>query len=125
MRHPLLRPLLAIEFLLAVQASFALWSNVGGESHLTLVFWPWKLGISLGAAALVVAMTAALVRSDGVIDRRVLALASILFIVMLVAGALSYSAHLNEPVDDEQDDESESTTTSAQRGRPGAPFPSS
>ena len=111
MRHPLLRPILVIEFLVALQASFTLWSHVGGQYHLTLVFWPWKLGIGLGAATLVVAMTAALVQNDGEIGRRVLSLASMLVVVMLAAGALSYYAHLNEPADDDQDDESGSTTS--------------
>ena len=113
MRHPLLRPILVIEFLLALQASFTLWSQVGGEYHLTLVFWLWKLGIGLGAATLVVAMTATLVQNDGKISRRVLSLASILLIVMLAAGALSYYAHLNEPADDDEDDESGSTFSAA------------
>jgi hypothetical protein len=114
MRHPLLRPIFVIEFLVALQASFALWSQVGGEYHLGLVFWPWKLGMGLGAATLVVAITATLVRNDGQIDRRVVSLASILVIVMLAAGALSYYAHLNEPADDDQNDESGATAASAQ-----------
>ena len=117
MRHPLLRPILVIEFLLALQASFTLWSHVGGPYHLTLVFWPWKLGIGLGAATLVVAMTAMLVQSDGVICRRVLALALMLVVVMLVAGALSYDAHLNEPEDDDRDDEPGSTTVKLEQTR--------
>ena len=120
MRHPLLRPILVIEFLLALQASFTLWSHVGGAYHLTLVYWPWKLGIGVGAATLVVAMTATLVHTDGAISRRVLSLASMLVIVMLAAGALSYYAHLNEPAGDDQDDESGSTTVSAQPTRRGA-----
>lgn len=115
MRHPLFAPLLAIEFLLAIQASFTLWSQVGGEYHLTLVFWPWKLGIGLAAATLVVAITAALVQNHGVFSRRVLSLASILVVVMLAAGALSYDAHLNEPAGDEEDDESTSATHHARR----------
>ena len=119
MRHPLLRPLLVIEFLLALQVCFTLWSHVGGEYHLTLVFWPWKLGIGLGAATLVVAMTAALVQDDGEIGRRVLSLAVMLVIVMLAAGALSYSAHLNEPADDNQDDEPGATMFSAHHARQG------
>lgn len=111
MRHPLLRPLLALEFLLALQTSFTLWSHVGGEYHLTLVFWLWKLGIGLGAAMLVVAITATLVQHDGAISRRVLSLASVLVVVMLAAGALSYHAHINEPAGDDQDDESESASS--------------
>ena len=125
-RHPLLRPILVIEFLLALQASFTLWSQVGGEYHLTLVFWLWKLGIGLGAATLVVALTATLVQNDGEMSRRVLSLASILVIMMLAAGALSYYAHLNEPADDDRDDESGSTISAASHSAGGRrPFGSS
>jgi hypothetical protein len=118
MRHPLLRPLLAVEFLVALQAAFTLWSQVGGEYHLSLVFWPWKLGIGLAAAALVVVITATLVQQDGVMSRRVLALVSLLAVLMLAAGALSYDAHLNEPADDEQDEESTSATHHARQTGP-------
>ena len=71
------------------QTSFTLWSQVWGGDYLSLAFWLWKLGIGLGAAALVVAMTATLVQNDERIRRRVLSLASILVIMMLAAGELS------------------------------------
>ena len=97
---------------------------MGAPYHLTLVFWPWKLGIGLGAATLVVAMTATLVQNDGAISRRVLALVLMLVILMLAAGALSYDAHLNEPADDDRDDEPGSTTVklhhARERSEPGA-----
>jgi hypothetical protein len=58
MRKRLLRPFLIIEYLIAVQVLFTLWSEVGGQYHLDLMFWPWKLVLVLVAATLIVAMTA-------------------------------------------------------------------
>ena len=69
MDNRLLRPLLIVEFLIAVQAIFTIWSEVGGQYHLDLMFWPWKLGIGLASAALIVAITANLVRNEGRITR--------------------------------------------------------
>src|SRR5579863_7861500 len=76
MDNRFLRPLLIVEFLIALEAIFTLWSEVGGQYHLDLMFWPWKLGIGVASAGLVVAITANLVRNDGRITRRVLLLFS-------------------------------------------------
>ena len=50
-----IRPLLVLEFLLAVQVWLTLWSEVGGQYHLDLMFWPWKFGLTVAAAALICA----------------------------------------------------------------------
>ena len=50
MRNSVLRPLLILEFLIAIEAIFTLWSQVGGQYHLDLMYWPWKFGLSVGAA---------------------------------------------------------------------------
>ena len=69
MRNRLLRPFLIVEFLIAIQAIFAFWSQVGGQYHLDLMFWPWKFGLSIAAASLIVAITANLVKNGGAITR--------------------------------------------------------
>jgi len=38
---------LILEFLIAIEMVFTFWSQVGGQYHLDLMFWPWKFGISL------------------------------------------------------------------------------
>ncbi len=73
---------------------FTFWGQVGGQYHLDLMFWPWKFGVSLVAAALIVGITA---------GRRVRGLAVLLLATILVAAAVTYYYHLNEPADDEQD----------------------
>jgi hypothetical protein len=72
MPNRVLRPLLIVEFLIAVQAAFTFWSQAGGQYHLDLMYWPWKVGLSIAAAGFIVAITANLARNDGAITRRAL-----------------------------------------------------
>ena len=105
MPNRLLRPLLIVEFLIAIQAVFTFWSQVGGQYHLDLMFWPWKFGLSIAAASLIVAITANLVKHDGAITRLTLTFCSFLIVVVVAAGMVTNYYHMNEPVD--QDDPSE------------------
>jgi len=107
MDNRLLRPLLIVEFLIAIESIFTVWSEVGGQYHLDLMFWPWKLGIGVACAGLVVAITANLARNEGRITRRTLWYCSLLIAVLITAGVVTYYYHLHEPVDqdDDQDDE--------------------
>jgi len=106
MHNRLLRPLLIVEFLIAIEAIFTVWSEVGGQYHLDLMFWPWKLGIGAACAGLIVAITANLAQNDGRITRRALWFCSLLIAVLITAGVVTYYYHVNEPVDqdDDQDD---------------------
>ncbi len=124
MRHRLLRPLLIVEFLIAIQAVFTFWSQVRGQYHLDLMFWAWKFGLSVGAAALIVAITASLVRSGGAITRRAVMLGSVLIAVLVVAGMVTYYYHLYEPADDDDqpDDEPAKITQTVWPTRPGMSF---
>jgi hypothetical protein len=98
-----LRPLLIVEFLIAAQTIFTVWSEIGGQYHLDIIFWPWKLGISMVAASLIVAITANLVRNDGNITGRAILFGSFLIATALLAGMVTYYYHLNEPQDDDED----------------------
>lgn len=104
MRPRLLRPLLILEFLLSLQVFFTCWSQIGGQYHLDLMFWPWKLGLSLAAACLVTAATSAVARADGPIPRRVWLYISLLVVAAGLAGAVTYYYHVNEPQDDDEED---------------------
>jgi hypothetical protein len=112
MPNRFLRPLLIVEFLVAIEAVFIVWSQVGGQYHLDLMFWPWKLGISVAAAALIVAITANLVRSEGVVTRRTLLFCSCLITILVLAGVVTYYYHLNEPADQDEDQDEEPTRIS-------------
>ena len=102
------RSFLILEFLVAIIAVYTLWSQVGGQYHLDLMFWPWKLGLGVGAAALVVALTCD--------PRRAILYASLLILVAITAGVVTYYYHLNEPPDD--DDEPQTTTRLDMRSLP-------
>jgi len=107
MHNRLLRPLLIVEFLIAIEAIFTIWSEVGGQYHLDLMFWPWKLGIGIGSAGLIVAITANLVRNEGQITRRALMFCSFLIAIFIVAGVVTYYYHVNEPTDQDEDQNDE------------------
>jgi hypothetical protein len=105
MPNRFLRPLLIVEFLIAIEAIFTVWSEVGGQYHLDLMFWPWKLGIGAACAGLIVGITANLVQNDGQITRRALWFCSLLIAVIITAGVVTYYYHLNEPVDQQDEDQ--------------------
>jgi glucan phosphoethanolaminetransferase (alkaline phosphatase superfamily) len=106
-----LRPLLIVEFLIALQAVFTFWSQVGGQYHLDLMFWPWKFGIGMAASFLITGITAALIRSDGAMKGRSWFLVTLLVATIAVAGIVTYYYHVNEPAD--QDEQTDQTTISA------------
>lgn len=112
MPNRLLRPLLIVEFLIALPAIFVFWSQVGGQYHLDLMFWPWKLGLSLAAAFLITAITAGLARGEGAMTGRTWWLSALLILVATVAGFVTYYYHLNEPSD--ENDEGDQTTLTHQ-----------
>src|SRR4051812_35350007 len=99
MEKRFLRPLLIAEFLLALQVIFTVWSQVGGQYHLDLMFWPWKLGVGLVTASLIVAITGNLVKNEGTISRRAVVYIALLIATLAVAGVVTYYYHVNEPND--------------------------
>ena len=101
MPQSLLRAFLIFEFLVAIDAVFTFWSQVGGQYHLDLMFWPWKFGVSIVAAWLITGITAALVGSGGAVTRRIRVLGSLLVAIVAVAGLVTYYYHLHEPSDED------------------------
>lgn len=110
MDNRLTRLLAAAVFLLAIPAVFTLWSQVGGQYHLDLMFWPWKLGLGVAAAGLVASIAASLAREDGTFTRGVLMRCSLLIVIAVLAGVVTYYYHLNEPQDQEDDDDPQQST---------------
>jgi hypothetical protein len=104
MPHPLLRPLLIFEFLVAIEAIFTFWSQVGGQYHLDLMFWPWKFGLSMLAALLITAITAAFVKSGGAMTLRIWGLGTLLVATFAIAGLVTFYYHLHEPSDEDNSD---------------------
>jgi hypothetical protein len=104
MRSRLIRPLLVFEFLVAVGVWLTFWSQVGGQYHLDLMFWPWKFGLTVAAAWLITAITAELFQSGGTVSRRLIVYAALLFAAMVTAGVVTYYYHMNEPADEDNGD---------------------
>jgi hypothetical protein len=113
MRFQLIRPLLVIVFLVAIEVCFTFWGEVGGQYDLDLMFWPWKFGLTLAAAGLITAITAELVR--GVRSRRMVIYGVLLLAVVVTAGIVTYYYYMNEPADDNGDAPTSQTT---RLGRP-------
>src|SRR5947209_5849817 len=103
MRNRLHRPLLIVVFLIAVQVLCTFWSEVGGQYHLDLMFWPWKMGLILAAASLVTAITSATARAGTSLPQKVWFYVAMLAITIAVAGVVTYYYHVNEPDTGEQD----------------------
>jgi hypothetical protein len=109
-----LRLAYATLFLLALVAFLMLWSQVGGQSHLDLMPWHLKLLLSLGAAYAFVRAVAAACSQEQVWTGSTLTWAGIMAVLLLGCGLATYYYHLNEDVEEEQDEE---TVTSAPIGR--------
>jgi hypothetical protein len=101
---PLLRLAYATLFLIALIAVFVLWSQVGGQSHLDYMAWPWKLLLGGGAAFATVKATAASVAGERAWNGKTLRWLGILLLLLVACGLASYYVHLYvEPDDDQQD----------------------
>jgi hypothetical protein len=108
MRSRLLRLVYACEFLLALVAIFTSWSEIGGQATLDLMFWGWKLGLSLALAAAFVAYTAALLNEDSVWSLRSARWFTCILFLLLAMGAVTYFYSLQ--VDAGDSDESAPST---------------
>lgn len=104
MESRLLRCLLVIEFLVAIEVWLTFWSEVGGQYHLDLMFWPWKFGLTLLAAGLTTAFTAEVIRAGR--SRRAMFYVGMFVVVLVTAGLVTYYYHVNEPADEDEGDDS-------------------
>jgi hypothetical protein len=121
MRSRLIRPLLVVVFLIAIEVCFTFWSEVGGQYDLDLMFWPWKFGLTLAAAGLITAITAQLFRGaperQGAFSRRTVIYFALLVAVVITAGIVTYYYYLNEPSDDNGDAPASQTTRLGRHSR--------
>jgi len=106
-----LRLFYAIEFLIALIATFTIWSQVGGQGHLDLMAWYWKLFLGVGLSFAAVKATAAAVAGQRAWNARTLRWLSIILALSLACGAVTYYYHLTEPPPDEEDQQDTTTPT--------------
>ena len=107
----MLRLFYAIEFLLALIATYTVWSQVAGQYHLDLMAWYWKLCLGTGIAFAAVKATAAAVKGERAWNARTLRWISIILALALACGAVTYYYHLTEPPPDDEDQEDTTTPT--------------
>src|ERR1035437_963972 len=108
---PILRLAYTTQFLIALIAVFLLWSQVGGQSHLDLMPWYFKLALGAGAAFAVVKATAAAVSHEHAWHGRTRKWLGIMVALLVGCGLASYYCHMNLE-SDEGDDQQESSLTS-------------
>ena len=100
---PILRLAYTTLFLIALLATFELWSQVGGQSHLDLMPWYLKLVLGAGAAFSVVKAAAAAVAGERAWNRQTLRWAGILLALLIGCGLTSYYAHLYLEEDEQEE----------------------
>ena len=94
----------AIEFLIALIATYTVWSQVGGQGHLDMMAWYWKMGLGVGIAFATVKATAAAVGGARTWNGRTLRWVSIILALAMACGAVTYYYHLTEPPDEDEED---------------------
>ena len=97
-----LRLIYAAEFLLALIAVFTVWSQVGGQTHLDLMAWYFKLFFGLAMAYAIVRATAAAVAGERTWNSGTLRWTGMLIALAIAAGLVTYYYHLYEPSDEEE-----------------------
>ena len=98
-----LRFALVMEFILAAILVDQLWSQVGGQGHLDLIPWYWKLAAILGLPLAAVQATAAAVTRERAWNRIVWLWIAVLILVAVLMGGVTYYYHLHE--EDNADEE--------------------
>jgi hypothetical protein len=106
-----LRLLYAIEFLIALIATYTVWSQVGGQGHLDIMAWYWKLGLGVGIAFATVKATAAAITGGRTWNARTLRWLSVILALAVVCGAVTYYYHVTEPAPDDEEDTAPSAQT--------------
>ena len=110
---PILRLAYATQFLIALIAVFLLWSEVGGQSHLDLMPWYFKLVLGAGAAFAMVKATAAAVAHEHPWNGRTLRWLGITVALLVGCGLASYYCHMYLEGDDEEDQQESSLSGGA------------
>jgi len=99
---PLLRLAYATQFLIALIAIFVLWSQVGGQDHLDLMPWYWKLALGGGAALAIVKATAAAVSREPAWNAVTLRWIGILLVILIACGLVTLWVHSNLENDEQE-----------------------
>jgi len=100
MESRFLRIAYALQFVITLMSTFEVWAQVGGQSHLDLIPWHWKLLLACALSLATVKATAAAVRRDKFWNRPTFAWLVIGLALIVTMGVLTYYEHLHEPADE-------------------------
>ena len=95
-----LRIAYALQFVITLMSTFEIWAQVGGQGHLDLVPWYWKLLLACTLSLATVKATSAAVRRDKFWNRATFAWLVIGLALLVTMGVLTYYEHLHEPPDE-------------------------
>ncbi len=107
----MLRLFYGMEFLVALIATYTVWSQVGGQGHLDMMAWYWKLFLGVGISYATVKATTAAVNGKRTWNSRTLRWISIILALGLACGAVTYYYHITEPPPDDEEDTAPSSQT--------------
>ena len=98
-----LRLIYIAEFLLALIAVFTCWSQVGGQAHLDMMAWYFKIFFGLAMAYAIVRITAAALAGGRAWNSATLRWMAILAALAAAAGLVTYYYHVYEPNEEEEE----------------------
>jgi len=111
MESRFLRIAYAIQFVITLIATFEVWAQIGGQGHLDLMPWYWKLLLAAGFSLATVKATVAAVERDRFWNSRTSAWLAVALLLSIVMGFLTYYEHLHEPPDEGDESPSQITLT--------------
>jgi undecaprenyl pyrophosphate phosphatase UppP len=100
MESRFLRIAYALQFVVTLMSVFEVWAQVGGQGHLDLMPWYWKILLACSLSLAVVKATVASVNRDRFWNKWTFAWLVIALALIVTMGFLTYYEHIHEPPDE-------------------------